>query len=72
MSKNKWPEQSTMYEDLRSFVATLGTQKKAAEKLGVSEVMVSEIMLRKRPIPRSVARVIGYHKVVTWVKGRAQ
>jgi len=49
-------------------VEELGSQSAAAERLGVSKTMVSDILSGARKVTDNIARKLGYSKVVVFIK----
>lgn len=55
-------------EELERLIAKVGTQKAAADKLGLSTSVVNDIVLGRRPISRNVLGKLGYERVTIHVK----
>lgn len=53
-------------DELWKFVVlNFRTQKKAAVHFGISQAMLSAVINKKRPIPKSILDAIGVEKVIT-------
>ena len=55
-------------ERIRQVVAEAGSQKAAAERLGISAAYLSDILLKRRAISAEVGAKVGYERVVVWVR----
>jgi plasmid maintenance system antidote protein VapI len=53
---------------LKKMVKEMGTQKKVAEYLGISQVYLSDILSDRRSISDQVAQKLGYHRIVKYEK----
>jgi transcriptional regulator with XRE-family HTH domain len=52
--------------ELRLRVRERGAARQLAEEAGVSAAAVSQVIRGHRPPPESLARVLGFRKVVRW------
>jgi plasmid maintenance system antidote protein VapI len=52
-----------MVEMLRDYIRERGTQKMAAQSLGISSPFLSDILLGKREVSDNVARKLGFSKI---------
>lgn len=53
---------------LRKMVVEMGTQKKVAEHLEISEAYFSDILTSRRPISDEMAQKLGYRRVMNYEK----
>jgi len=51
-------------QHLRVFVESNGTQRAAAEALGVTSMFVGDMLKRRRPIPKAILNKLGLKQVV--------
>jgi predicted transcriptional regulator len=49
---------------LQALVTRLGTQRKAAKHLGVSQAYVSDVLKRRRPMSERLLGKLGFQRVV--------
>lgn len=55
-------DEDEMLDVLRNFVREAGTQKAAADRLGISATFMSDMVKGRMPISGSVAKKLGYQR----------
>lgn len=53
-------------EVLQTYIREAGTQKKAAQKLGVSTALVWDLLHSRRSVSANIAAKLGYKRIVTY------
>lgn len=59
---------TAILQAMRALVAEKGSAVALAKALGISHVYLCDVLREKRPISVRMARLVGFEKVITYVK----
>jgi plasmid maintenance system antidote protein VapI len=68
MSRDNEITQEEILEIINQMVSKRGSQKAVADHLGISNAYMSDIIAQNRPVSDSVAKRLGYTKIVKFRK----
>jgi transcriptional regulator with XRE-family HTH domain len=60
--------ENPVLEKIKSLVEKTGSQMEVAKQLGIGSSYLSEILKGTRPISETVARKLGYFRVITFLR----